>query len=156
MSAAAPLVTQLQTSLKYMKTTISVFDEGDSGFAPQPELYTVSGHIAHAADSVDWFVEGAFGEGWNMDFEGLIAAARAVTSLDDANAWLDRAYAAAIAAIEAAPDEVLYAPIPDERIMRGAPRAAIVGAIVDHTAHHRGALTVYARLLGKVSPMPYG
>ena len=156
MSAAAPLVTQLQTSLKYMKTTVSIFDEGDSEFAPQPELYTVAGHIAHAADSVDWFVEGAFGEGWNMDFEGLIAAARAVTSLDDANAWLDRAYAAAIAAIEAAPDEVLLAPIPDERIMGGAPRAAIVGAIVDHTAHHRGALTVYARLLGKVSPMPYG
>jgi len=156
MSAAAPLVAQLQTSLKYMKTTVSVFDEADSGFAPQPELYTVAGHIAHAADSVDWFVEGAFGEGWNMDFEALIAAARAVTSLDDANAWLDRAYAAAIAAIEAAPDEVLLAPIPDERIMRGAPRTAIVSAIVDHTAHHRGALTVYARLLGKVSPMPYG
>lgn len=156
MSAAAPLVAQLQTSLKYMKTTVSAFDEGDSGFAPQPELYTVAGHIAHAADSVDWFVEGAFGDGWNMNFEGLIAAARGVTSLDDANAWLERAYAAAIAAIEAAPDEVLLAPIPDERIMRGAPRAAIVGAIVDHTAHHRGALTVYARLLGKVSPMPYG
>lgn len=156
MSAAAPLVAQLQTSLKYMKTTVSAFDEGDSGFAPQPELYTVAGHIAHAADSVDWFVEGAFGEGWNMNFEGLIAAARGVTSLDDANAWLERAYAAAIAAIEAAPDEVLLAPIPDERIMRGAPRAAIVGAIVDHTAHHRGALTVYARILGKVSPMPYG
>ena len=100
MSAAAPLVAQLQTSLKYIKTTVSVFDEGDSEFAPQPELYTVAGHIAHAADSVDWFVEGAFGEGWNMDFEALIAAARAVTSLDDANAWLDRAYAAAIAAIE--------------------------------------------------------
>ena len=156
MSAAAPLVTQLRTSLKYMKTTVSAFDEGDSGFAPQPELYTVAGHIAHAADSVDWFVEGAFGEGWNMNFEGLIAAARAVTSLDDANAWLERAYAEAIAAIEGAPDEVLLAPIPDERIMGGAPRAAIVGAIVDHTAHHRGALTVYARLLGKVSPMPYG
>ncbi|MCY3612651.1 MAG: DinB family protein [Gemmatimonadetes bacterium] len=156
MSAAAPLVAQLQTSLKYMKTTVSAFDEGDSGFAPQPELYTVAGHIAHAADSVDWFVEGAFGEGWNMNFEGLIAAARGVTSLDDANAWLDRAYAAAIASIEAAPDEVLLAPIADERIMGGAPRAAIVNAIVDHTAHHRGALTVYARLLGKVSPMPYG
>ena len=39
--------------------------------------------------------------------------------------------------------------------MKGAPRAAVVGPIVDHTAHHRGALTVYARLLGKVAPMPY-
>ena len=27
------------------------------------ELYTVAGHIAHAADSVEWFMEGAFGQG---------------------------------------------------------------------------------------------
>jgi uncharacterized damage-inducible protein DinB len=32
---------------------------------------------------------------------------------------------------------------------------AIFGAITDHTAHHRGALTVYARLAGAVPPMPY-
>ena len=39
--------------------------------------------------------------------------------------------------------------------MGGLPRSAIFGAITDHTAHHRGALTVYARLLGKTPPMPY-
>ena len=155
MSQASDIATQLETSLKYMKSTISIFEEDDAGFAPQPELYTVTGHIAHAADSVDWFVEGAFGKGWNLDFEGLIAAARAVETLEEANGWLDRAFAKAIAAFESASDEDLLATIPDERIMRGAPRYAIVGPIVDHTAHHRGALTVYARLLGKVSPMPY-
>ena len=32
----------------------------------------------------------------------------------------------------------------------------IVWAMVEHTAHHRGALTVYSRPLGKVPPMPYG
>ena len=155
MSQASDLVTQLETSLKYMKSTISIFDEADAGFAPQPELYTVAGHIAHAADSVEWFVEGAFGEGWNMDFEGLIAAARAVESLEEANAWLERAFAKAIAVFASASDEDLKATIADDRIMPGAPRYAVVGPIVDHTAHHRGALTVYARLLRKVSPMPY-
>ncbi len=35
------------------------------------------------------------------------------------------------------------------------PRFAIFSAITDHTAHHRGALTVYARLKGIVPPMPY-
>ena len=39
--------------------------------------------------------------------------------------------------------------------MGGVPRAAILSGITDHTAHHRGALTVYARLLGKTPPMPY-
>lgn len=156
MSRALEIVTQLETSLKYLKSTASIFEEADAGFAPQPELYTVAGHIAHAADSVEWFVEGAFGKGWNMDFEGLIAAARAVDTLEEANAWLDRAFAKAISVFQSASDEDLDAAIPDERIMAGAPRHAIVGPIVDHTAHHRGALTVYARLLGKVSPMPYG
>jgi len=156
MSLAADLAIQLETSHKYFRSTISIFEEEDAGFAPQPELYTVAGHIAHAADSVEWFVEGAFGKGWNMDFEGLIAAARAVETLEEAIAWLDRAFEKAIATFEAASDEDLAAPIPDDRIMPGASRSAIVVPLVDHTAHHRGALTVYARLLGKVSPMPYG
>lgn len=155
MSQAEQIVIQLKTSHKYMKSTISIFDEDDAGFAPQPELYTVAGHIAHAADSVEWFVEGAFGEGWNLDFDGLIAAARAVETLEEATAWLDRAFEKAIATFEAASEEDLAGTIPDERIMKGAPRSAIVGPIVDHTAHHRGALTVYARLVGKVAPMPY-
>ena len=116
----------------------------------------MAGHIAHAADSVEWFVEGAFGRGLKiMDFEALIAAARAVETLEEANAWLDRAFEKAIATFESASAEDLAGTIPDESIMKGAPRAAIVGPIVDHTAHHRGALTVYARLLGKVAPMPY-
>jgi uncharacterized damage-inducible protein DinB len=40
-------------------------------------------------------------------------------------------------------------------IMGGAPRAAIFSGMADHTAHHRGALAVYARLTGKTPEMPY-
>lgn len=155
MSQAADLAAQLETSHGYIRKMISIFEEEDAGFAPQPELYTVAGHIAHAADSVEWFVEGAFGKGWNMDFDAQIAAAWAVETLEEAVAWLDRAFESAIATFKAASDEDLAAPIPDERIMPGASRSAIVGPIVDHTAHHRGALTVYVRLLGKVPKMMY-
>ena len=155
MSAAAGLVSQLESTLKFFKTTLSVFEEQDSGFAPNPELYTVAGHVAHAADSVDWFIEGAFGGGWDMEFDVLIQRAKDVTSLGEAIAWLDRAFANATAVIGAASDQDLYSPIPDTRIMNGAPRVAVVSGIVDHTAHHRGSLAVYARLLGKVPEMPY-
>jgi len=51
--------------------------------------------------------------------------------------------------------EELAAPLPADGIMGGAPTSAIVGGAIDHTAHHRGALTVYARLLGRVAAMPY-
>ena len=32
---------------------------------------------------------------------------------------------------------------------------SVIGALADHTAHHRGALAVYARMVGKEPKMPY-
>jgi uncharacterized damage-inducible protein DinB len=49
----------------------------------------------------------------------------------------------------------MAAPIADGPVLGGAPRSAILAAMGDHTAHHRGALTVYARLRGKTPAMPY-
>ncbi len=155
MSMAQGLVMELESTLKFFKTTISVLEPEDAGFAPSSELYTVAGHIAHAADSVDWFIEGGFGEGWDMEFDALIAKAKGVTTLEDAVGWMDRAFANAIEIVGAASDATLIESIPDTRIMNGAPRMAVVTGIVDHTAHHRGSLAVYARLLGKVPEMPY-
>jgi uncharacterized damage-inducible protein DinB len=90
-----------------------------------------------------------------MEFDASIAKAKAVTSLDEAKEWLDLAFTNAIAVIGATSDETLFEPIPDTRIMGGAPRAAVVSGIVDHTAHHRGSLAIYARLVGKEPMMPY-
>ena len=55
----------------------------------------------------------------------------------------------AAAQVKEQPDEELVAPIPEGQVMGGAPKMAVVGALADHTAHHRGSLAVYARLLGK-------
>ena len=156
MSLSFGLVKELEATHKFFKTTIAVFEPADAGFAPSPELYTVAGHIAHAADSVDWFMAGAFGEGWDMDFEGLIAKAKAVTSLEEALGWFGQSFVSAITTIGGASDELLVEPIPHSGIMDGAPRMAVITGIVDHTAHHRGSLAVYARLIGKEPAMPYG
>ena len=103
--------------MKFFKTTISVFEPADAGFAPHPDLYTVAGHIAHAADSVDWFIEGGFGQGWDMEFDALVAKAKAVTSLEEATAWLERAFAHAAEVVGAASDETLFQPMSDTRLM---------------------------------------
>ncbi len=155
MAVSEGLVKELESTQKFFNTTLSVFEPDDAGFAPYPELYTVAGHVAHVADSIDWFVEGAFGDGWDMDFEGLIAKAKAVTSLQEANEWLERSFVNATAVVGKAAEQVLFEAIPDTKIMEGAPRMAVVSGIVDHTAHHRGSLAVYARLIGKQAPMPY-
>jgi uncharacterized damage-inducible protein DinB len=155
MSIAQGYILELQNTLKFFKTTISVFEEADSGYAAQPDMFTVAGHVAHTAATVDWFVDGAFGEGWDMDFEAHIAQTNAVTRLSDAKELLEKAFARVVEVFGAASDDDLCASIPDKQIMEGAPRCAIASALTDHTAHHRGALSVYARLLGKVPPMPY-
>ena len=155
MSIASGLIIELENTYRFFKSTVSIFSEEDSAYKPQPEMMTVSSQVAHVADSVDWFIEGAFGKGWDMDFEGLLAKVNEVTSFTEAMEWLDRSFEAAKKVIADASDEDLMATIPYPEIMPGAPRLAVVSGIVDHTAHHRGALTVYARGLGKVSPMPY-
>ena len=155
MAVSDGLVEELESTQKFFNTTLSVFEPDDAGFAPYPELYTVAGHVAHAADSIDWFIEGAFGDGWDMDLEGSIAKAKAVTSLQEANEWLERSFVNATAVVGKASDQVLFEAIPDTKIMEGAPRMAVISGIVDHTAHHRGSLAVYARLIGKQAPMPY-
>ena len=149
------LILQLQRARTYFQRGASAFAEEDSGFAPTPEQFTVAAQVAHTAEVVDWFVEGAFGKGWDLDFRAFDERSRAVTSLDDANARLVRAFDRATATIRDASDAALRSPIPDERRFKGMPRLAIVNGIMEHTAHHRGALSVYARVMGKVPPMPY-
>lgn len=133
-----------------------VLDEADSGFAPKEGMFTAAQQVAHVAQTIDWFVEGAYAPtGFSMDFEKMDGDIRAVTSLQAAREWLNRAVDAASKSVEGHSDQDWTAPLPEGPIMGGQPRMAIFGAIMDHSAHHRGALTVYSRMLGKVPPMPY-
>ena len=151
------LMTQLKTTQHFFNRTIGCLEEADSGFAPKDEMYTVASHVAHTAQTVDWFVGGAFGpEGFDMNFEKHVQDAKAATSLDEAKAWFDRSIENAIAAVESKSQEELEESFPEGSILAGSMKLAIVAGIVDHNAHHRGALAVYARLLGKVPPMPFG
>ena len=151
----AELIGQIDATQKFFNTTMRCFEHGDGDFTPLPGLRPVKAHVAHVAHTLDWFVEGAFGSGWDMDFEAGERQCRAVASLAEARQWLDRAFANLKRTIEQASPEQLAEPIRDERILGPAPRAAIISAIVDHTAHHRGSLAVYARQAGRTPAMPY-
>jgi len=147
---------ELSSTHEFFRRSTSALEEADSGFAPAEGVFSVAAQVAHVAQTIDWFVAGAFApEGFSMDFEKMERDVRACKSLTDARAWFENAVAAARQAIDAHSEEEWMAPLPPGPILGGAPRFSIMGAIVDHTAHHRGALTVYARLLGKTPPMPY-
>lgn len=147
---------QMAVMKEYFDRSTRALEEADSGFAPQPGLFTTAQIVAHVAQTIDWFLDGAFAtEGFNLDFEKMDADVRGFTSLAAARAWFDKACAGLQSAVESRSEEEWATALPPGPIMGGLPRHSIFGALTDHTAHHRGALTVYTRLRGKVPPMPY-
>jgi uncharacterized damage-inducible protein DinB len=148
---------QLLASQDFFARSTRVLDETDSGFRPHEGMMTVAQQVAHTAQTLDWFIEGASRpEDFDLDFEKHAKALDAVTSLAAARQMLETAYANAIQFLRSRSPEDLSRPLPPGPVMGGQPISDIVWAMVEHTAHHRGALTVYSRQLGKVPPMPYG
>lgn len=150
------MVQPLRDAKSYFDRSSRCLTEEDSAFAPAAGMMTVAQQVAHVAQTVDWFIEGAFrAEGFDLDFEGHAKVYMAVTSLAAAREWLDRAFADAVETIGKKSEEEMRQPLPPGPVMGGLPRWSILGAISDHTAHHRGALTVYSRLRGHTPAMPY-
>ena len=147
---------QLLASQDFFTRSTRVLDEADSQFRPTEGMMTVAQQVAHVAQTLDWFIEGASRqEGFDLDLEDQGKALAAVTSLTAARQWLATSYADAVHFLRSLGPEGLDRPLPPGPVMGGQPIGDIVWAMVEHTAHHRGALTVYSRSLGKTPPMPY-
>lgn len=148
---------QMLASKDFFNRSTRVLEEADSGFRPQPDMMTAAQQVAHVAQTLDWFIQGVSRpEGFDLNFGEHATALQKVTSLAAARQMLDKAYDNAVAFLRARTPEELAKPLPEGPIMGGQPTSDIVWGMLEHTAHHRGALTVYSRMLGKVPPMPYG
>ena len=156
MTLAQSSLIELSTVEQFFNNSTRELTEDLSDFKPTPDMMTAAQQVAHAGQVIDWFIEGAFRpEGFDMNFEEHIERVMKVTSIASAREWFARSIANAKAILGSKSDAELMTPMPEGPVLGGAPRFAIVSGITDHTAHHRGALTVYARLSGKVPPMPY-
>jgi uncharacterized damage-inducible protein DinB len=155
MSLQSAALAEAAATRKFFDRTTSVLIEADSGFRATPHTMTVAAMVAHVAQTVDWFRAGAFDDDWRMDFEALVAETEAITSLAAARRWLAEAWQRLDVRLAASSDAELATAMADNPILGARPRASVGGAITDHTAHHRGSLAVFARLLGRVPPMPY-
>src|ERR1035441_5807926 len=157
MSKPYDFASQILASQDFFARSTRVLEEADSQFSPKEGMMNVAQQVAHAAQTLDWFIEGASRPaGFDLDFAAHATALASVTSLEAARQWLESAYAKAVEFLRSRSPEELTLPLPAGPVMGGQPITDIVWAMVEHTAHHRGALTVYSRLLGKVPPMPYG
>src|SRR3954447_5346836 len=89
--------TQLLASKDFFDRSTRVLEEADSGFRPQEGMMTVAQQIAHSAQTLDWFVEGASRpEGFDLDFQSHALALEKVTSLATARQMMESAYSNAI------------------------------------------------------------
>jgi uncharacterized damage-inducible protein DinB len=152
----AEALAEINETEKFFDRTLRCFEEADSTFRAAPPCYSVAAHVRHAARTIDWFREGALHDRWAMDFEAQIAEAHAASSLEEARADLAVAFSRLREEVATASPERLTETMADNPILPGRPRLHVVGGVVDHSAHHRGALAVYARLLGREPLMPYG
>ncbi|PCJ51576.1 MAG: hypothetical protein COA73_17135 [Candidatus Hydrogenedentota bacterium] len=147
---------ELNTSLEFFNRSTDCLTEEHSGSMPHEGMMTAAQQVAHVAQTVTWFLDGAFGDGFDMDFESGLADVLKVKTMAEARDMLKENYALAVKMIEDMSMEDLAKTFPaDSPIMGGVPRYAIFPSIVEHTAHHRGALTVYSRMLGITPAMPY-
>lgn len=150
------LVRDLETARLFFERTTSVLTDEHEGFQPCEGMFTVAQQVAHTASTVDWLLDGAFSpDGFDMDFEAHNRWLADQRSLAGARRHLAEAFDRAKERFGSASVEEILEPLPPGPVMGGKPRRAIVSGIEDHTAHHRGSLAVYARLLGLVPPMPY-
>jgi len=150
------LLFEIASSHEFVSRVLRVFDEADSSYVPAEGALTVAQQVAHIAQTVEWFREGAArSEGFDLNFEEHMKPVMATTSLAKAREWMDRAFAEARAFYESLDEAELQAPLPEGMVMGGEPKSATINGIIDHTAHHRGSLSTYARCMGKVPPMPY-
>jgi|CXWL01.1.fsa_nt_gi uncharacterized damage-inducible protein DinB len=147
-------VKELASTEAFFNRSTETLTEADSDFRPTPDMMSVANQVAHTAMTIDWFIDGGIGGHWDMDFESGAARVNAVTSLTAARALLAKAFDRARRELGAKTAAELAAPMAENPIMNG-PVYHLIEGIVDHTGHHRGVLTVYARLRGQVPPMPY-
>ena len=147
---------ELRASKEFFDRSTRTLAEEDSGYAPIGGVMTVCQQVAHVAQTIDWFIDGAFSaSGFDLDFEKHCRERSQVTSLNEARKSVERSFSRLFETLSSTPLSEWEKQMAPGPVMGGEPRKSIFLGIIEHTAHHRGALTVYARMLGKVPPLPY-
>ena len=145
----------LQKQQQFLMNVVGDFTEEHADYKPTGEMMTVAQQVRHIARVTDWFREGAFGSGFNMDFESEAVEMMKPVTLEQAREELNRSFRELFERVGPLSHEEVSAPMAPNPILGECPKFVALNANGDHIAHHRGALTVYLRLLGMTPKMVY-
>src|SRR5512133_1781876 len=99
---------QILASQDFFDRSTRVLEESDSEFRPQPDMMTAAQQVAHVAQTLDWFIDGAVRpDGFDLDFAAHAAALEKMKSLAAAREMLKAAFAKAVRFLQTAGPEVL-------------------------------------------------
>lgn len=178
-----PWVRRIQNHRTAFRRTMDCFADADATFRPAPGMLTVADQVLHVINSNEYMLSGLFGpfdgigpaSRWQAGFGDLSWVQYANTGDFDAHLPASPELVAARTSVVAALElfdqacfivslvlgqkrpEELAAPLPPNPLfpVDGLTCEDLLESMLDHTAHHRGALSQYARLLGHDPKLPY-
>jgi uncharacterized damage-inducible protein DinB len=139
----------IKTERHYLQNILKDFRPEHGHFKPTEEMRTVGQQIKHITLTTKFYYETVFGSGFTMSFQEYKEEMKKLIGLEDAIKDLDEIHNKAVSLVEDKTEEEMKAPLPSNNPMLGEGTLEnVIIRNIDHTAHHRGALTVYLRLLG--------
>jgi uncharacterized damage-inducible protein DinB len=142
------LAATYETERLKMLSTWSLFDDGDLPFRPAADARSVHEHLVHQCLSE---------EAWFSRMLGVDAGVPPLPAEESRLAFLDhyaRASARRLEALASQPDRWFDDMTAFFDVTRS--RAWVLTRRIAHSAHHRGQLTIYLRLLGRKLYSTYG
>ncbi|MEZ4454029.1 MAG: DinB family protein [Nannocystaceae bacterium] len=178
-----PWVRRVHQHKSAFHRTMDCFDESHSTYRPAPGMLTAADQVLHVLNSNEYMLSGLFGpfdgigpaSRWQRgfgdlswlryantgDFEAHLptspALAEARSSLGKALELLDQSLFITALVLESKGPDELTAPLLENPLfpVDGLTSEDLLESMFDHVAHHRGALSQYARLLGLDPKLPY-
>ena len=159
MSLAQSLLKDFQKENEFTKRMIQAAPDDELGYKPHEKSMSLGELVGHLAETPTWaamMMEDVmdFAE-MPTDYEPYVAASKS-----DALATLDKNVAMLEGALQDRDDafmRALWTMKKGDQVLLSEPRdEAIRGILVHHTAHHRGQLSVYLRMVGAPVPATYG
>lgn len=180
-----PFVQKIRDHQEYFHRVVECFTEEDSDFRPAKDTLSVAGQVLHVALSIEYFLSGMFGPydgfgpmarfdrgftdmnwaplasekdlGMVLDVEDWPIAAEASNSFTKALELFDQIMDTAAEIFGSKTIEQLQTErLPENPVIpTNFTYPDILELMIDHIAHHRGALVVYGHILGRDPKIPY-
>ncbi len=151
--SAASIITKER---KHLDNIIKDLKPEHGEFRPVEEILTASQQIKHIALTTRWFYSKALGTGFDFSsFDEYLEGMQKPIELMEAVRMLNETYDESVPAFEKMTEAQLGAVVKDDPMLGTFLISDLIYYNNEHTAHHRGALSVYLRLLGITPTMVY-